>query len=113
MLAVEKQITRKIVEALIAADLRITVGYDHGYDTTLHGSTDVDAIITACDAVDECWLMIGENNDSYDSFIYFIWDNGNNGLDCISDYGMKLQPIMDPICKWIEDCELTLTEKAA
>jgi len=90
MNAIEKQITRKIVEALIADGNKVAVDYDRGYENGLPASTDVDAIIEACDAVDECWLFVKTG------WVYLIWGNGN-GMDCISDYTLSLEPIIDGI----------------
>lgn len=96
--SIEKQIVRSVVAALIAAGHNFTVDYERGYDPTEITEKDsIDAIIEAAFAVDECWFMIDRDGDTFDTFIYFIWGNGNDGRDCISDYGTSLEAILSPI----------------
>lgn len=102
----EKQISRAVLEALDAAKIPHWIDYDHGYEPS--GATSEDSIDKRLEelfACDEGWIMTGttDSDTPADSFIYFIWGNGNHGLDCISDYGTSLQAVLDPILKAIDD----------
>lgn len=110
MNGIEKAISRRLIDGLLAAGKRITVDYELGLDPALEGSKDVEAIIAAMDAVDECWLMIGEGKPSYDAFLYFIWGNGEEGRTCLSDYSCSLESIVAPVSEWSKGAEMTLTE---
>lgn len=114
MNSIEKQILTKVVAALIAEGYHLTVDYERGYDSEPENRnlTDIDKIIEAADAVDECWLMVDRTPSEggpHDHFVYFIWGNGNEGRDCLTDYSMRLDDTIAPISKWAEDADLQLT----
>ena len=97
MLPNEKEILKRTVEGLLKLDGVTGINVDDGGDEyAVKGSKDFDEIYKACNAVDDCRLYVKN------SFVYFIWNNGNDGLDCICDYGISLEPVMAPIFEWIE-----------
>lgn len=100
---IEKLILAKVAGALIDAGLPISVDYNEG-EPELVGSTDLTAIETAAFAVDECWLLVNgpDAAGKYESFVYFIWGNGNCGWDCVSDYSTRLEAVLEPVFAWIE-----------
>jgi hypothetical protein len=113
MNGVEKQILRKLCEGLMAEGYWLTVDYEMGFDSEPENRnmTNINDIIKAADAVDECWLMADReelDEGPYDAFVTLIWGNGNEGRDCISDYCISLEPIIKPIYDWIEGAELCL-----
>lgn len=94
---IEKLIARRIAEGLIAAGKPVSVDYNEG-EVELADSTDVDAILKAADAVDECWFLVDPDGDGkFASFVYFIWGNGEEGRTCVSDYTVNLESIVGPI----------------
>lgn len=108
MNGVEKQIVRKVAKALIEAGYPLTL-YDGEEETAF---TDYDQLIKLCDDLDECWFMTISKADGFsNTFIYFIWGNGNEGRDCISDYGVSLSPIIEPISEWADKAEAQLLEE--
>jgi hypothetical protein len=95
---IEKIIARRVAGALIAAGKPVTVDYNDGEQPTLVGSMDVAAIIKAANEVDECYFLTDPLGDgTYDCFVRWIWGNGNEGLDCLSDYSTPLSREIDPI----------------
>lgn len=109
---VEEPILRRVCAALIEAGFKLTVDYENGYmdEPPVQNSTDIDAIVEEAFAVDEFHLMtsrsgVGGCGNSYDSFVYFIWANGDNGWTCISDYNVSLETILQPVNDWIDEQE--------
>lgn len=97
MLPNEKEILKRVVHSLLALPDVKGLHVDDGNDEyALENCSDFDKIYEACNAVDDCRLYVKN------SFVYFIWGNGNDGLDCICDYGVSLEPVMAPIFEWIE-----------
>jgi hypothetical protein len=89
------QTLRKLLKALIKAGYDVTIDYERGYDSSGVTEKDgVEAMIEAVQAVDECWIMVGRDGDTYASFVYFIWENEGHA---ISDYSVSLGDIVDPI----------------
>ena len=96
---VEKTIAKRLFDDLIAAGHKITVDYGED-EIPLDESTDWEAVREASDAVDECWWLLGKQVDfRYHTFVLLVWGNGR---DCISDYGVSLEPIIGPIFDWID-----------
>lgn len=113
MNGIEKQILRLVCEKLLAEGYVLTVDYERGFDSEPENKNlrDIDDIIHAADAVDEVWLMADREEleeGPYDGFVYFIWGNGNEGRDCITDYSTVFEPILDPIIDWLDEAELCL-----
>jgi hypothetical protein len=116
MNGIEKQIARAVASALINAGHKITVDYERGYDTEDQNRdlTDLDKIIEASDAVDECWWMLDAEPDpeagacATGGWVYFIWGNGDEGRTCVSDYAGSLEPLLEHIWPWAEYAEAAL-----
>ena len=103
MLPYEREILKRTVEGLLALPSVTGLHVDDGGDEdALHNCSDFDQIYEACDAVDDCRLYVTRCGHPT-SFIWFIWGNGNDGLDCITDYGVSLEPVMGPISDWINE----------
>lgn len=105
---IEEPILRKVCNALIVAGYALTVDYERGYDEEppVQNSADVDKIVEEAFAVDEFWLMAdakgtGNSEVGYDAFVYFIWANGNQGWDCISDHSGSLSTVLNPVTEWV------------
>lgn len=104
---IEKLIARNIAAALIAAGKFVTVDYNED-EPGVSESSDLDAIIAACDAVDECWFLVDphrDNEGTYQGFVRFIWGNGDEGRTCVSDYSVYLTEFVDPAVDGV-DAEL-------
>lgn len=115
MNAIEKQIARHMAAAIIQAGHNISVDYGRGYDCEAENFAlkDVDKIIEASDAVDECHWMLdaerdGEGAQAQEGYLYFIWGNGDDGRTCLSDYTMNLEPLLEPINKWADEAKMVL-----
>jgi hypothetical protein len=101
----ETEILRRTVEALLAMPAATGIDVDDGDDEyALYRSTDFEAIKDACFAVDECYLFTN-TIDGKRQYVYFIWGNGNNGLDAITDYTVGLKEALKPVNDWIEQRE--------
>lgn len=110
MLPYENIIAMEAIKRLMNAGYYVTVDYDRGYEASdmrnCNRLSDMSAILLAMDAVDECWLMVnkepmtfdcnGNTQEPYDAGVRFIWSNGNQGCDCISDYD-------DSLCAHLDD----------
>lgn len=122
MNGIEKQIVREIAKRLIAKGHNISVDFDRGYDCEdqYRNLTNIDKIVEGCDAVDECWWMLDaiakpSPNCAQDTsgYLYFIWANGNEGRDCLSDYTTNLEEIVEPVSRWIDEAEIALVGEPA
>lgn len=107
MNGVEKQIVRKVAEAMIAADYQLIL-FDGEEETPF---VDYDSMIAWCDDLDECWLLTTKADGFSRTFVYFVWGNGNEGRDCISDYGVSIEPLIAPIVEWSDIAEARLLEE--
>lgn len=102
---IETEILRRTVDALLAmpgvTGLHVD---DGGYDYALRNATDFDMIKDVCFGVDDCIVRVPRCGS-----VYFIWGNGNDGLDAITDYTVKLEEPLKPVFEWIEQAELAAT----
>ncbi|UIS25306.1 hypothetical protein [Erythrobacter phage vB_EliS-L02] len=99
-ISIEKQIARATLEALTKAGIPYSIDYHRGYEPSGVTSDDpIEKQVEELFACDEGWIMTGTTDEEgpYDAFVYFIWGNGNDGRDCISDYSTSLEHIIDPI----------------
>lgn len=55
-------------------------------------------------ACDSCTLCIGSK------WIWFIWGNGNWGLDAITDYTVSLEDALKPVMEWLDWMETEVEE---
>lgn len=90
---VEMAIVRKLVTDLIAAGYTVTV--DDGDDEPVKDSADVEAIMDAAFAVDECLLLVYKTA-SLKAFASVTLIFGNSGWDVISDHTTNLRAVMKP-----------------
>jgi hypothetical protein len=103
----ETEILRRTVEALLALPGATGLHVDYGDETdALHNSTDLVAIEEACFAVDQVHLYL-TRPAMPTQWVWFIWGNGNHGLDAIIDYTVKLKEALRPVNHWIEQQELS------
>jgi hypothetical protein len=87
----EKRIARKVVRALLAAGYELSI--DNGGETReIPYTTDFKTVTGAMFATDDEHLLARGPSKS---FVYFVY--GNDGWDVINDYGLSLEPIMEPI----------------
>lgn len=102
----ETEILRRTVEALLAMPgaTGLHVAYDGFVECALHDSSDFEAIREACLAVDDCRLYLTRGGHKT-QWVYFIWANGNYGLDAITDYSIGLKDALKPVFDWIEQQE--------
>jgi hypothetical protein len=99
---VERRIVRRVVRALLAADYEITV--DNGDDDyEIPWSRDFKVVNAALFATDEEHLLVRKTvgADLKNSFVFLVY--GNDGWDVICDYGLSLDPIIEPIQDWIDN----------
>ncbi len=100
---VEKMIVGKVLAALIASHGSVVVDSERGYDPEAPRFTDAAEALKEADKFDECHFFVGGSyEESYDSWVYVIYGNGNGGWDVISDYTTDLEPILKPINDWID-----------
>lgn len=103
--SIEKQTARAVLKALDEAKVPYSIDYERGYEPS--GVTSSDPLAKRVEelfACDEGWIMTGttDGEGPFDSFIHFIWGNGNGGRDCITDYGTSLEHILAPINEALE-----------
>ena len=103
--SIEKQAARAVLKALDEAKIPHWIDYERGFDPS--GATSSDTLAKRIDelfACDEGWIMTGttDSDKQADAFIYFIWGNGNDGRDCISDYSTSLESIIAPISEALD-----------
>lgn len=101
-IAIEKQIARATVQALI--DATFTVTMNDGEDDTVIQSTNVKEIVGAMFTTDEDYLF------AYDAItgkkigmVYFVY--GNDGYDVINDYSTSLERALASVNALAEDIE--------
>lgn len=112
---VERMITRKVAEALLARTPyeTITVCSERGYDPDAKRFPNVDAnedaktieaIVAECDQFDEVHIFVGGDHESgYGPYVYLIYGNGNGGWDLISDYATSLEEnTLKPVIDFID-----------
>lgn len=105
----ETLIAHEACRRLIAAGYKLTVDFERGYEASdarnISAVADIGKALAAMNEVDECHLMVsrkhmtferGETNGA-DHFVWFIWGNGNEGRDCISDYSTALSEQIDEL----------------
>lgn len=103
----ETEILRRVVTALLAIPNVTGIDVDDGGDEVeLHNATDFEKIKETCFGVDECHLFVKQPGERR-QWVYFIWGNGNLGLNCISDYGISLEEPLKPVFDWIEEQDVS------
>lgn len=110
----ETEILCRTVEALraIPGATKLCICYEDDYEAALQidADTPFEAIAEeafACDSATlRLVLRIGDDGRPVRSMVWFIWSNGNDGLDCIADYGISLEEPLKPVMDWIEEQEM-------
>lgn len=107
MNAYETLIATAALSGLIKAGYYISVDFDRGYEASsarnINNPDKIPTALAAMDEVDECWLMLSDaphdDNSAYDAFVYFIWGNGNEGRDCLSNWTStdRINAVVDPL----------------
>lgn len=114
MIEYEKEILRRTVEALrgIPGVTKLRVCYEDDYEAALQidADTPFEAIAEEAFACDSATLRLvlpaGDEGKVCLTKVWFIWSNGNYGLDCITDYGISLEEPLKPVMDWIEEQEM-------
>jgi len=104
---IEKKIVSKLVDDILAGGYRIAVSLERGYDVDemLLGSTDKNKIMDEALGGDDCHLFIQPANGPTvvdgsvisKGWVYLVF--GNDGWDVISDYSMKIEPLLENVNK--------------
>lgn len=103
--SIEKQAARAVLKALDAAKIPYWIDYERGYEPSdATSDSPIDERINELFACDEGWIMTGttDSETQADAFVYFIWGNGNDGRDCITDYSCSLESIINPIIEALD-----------
>jgi len=95
---IETHILRMTVDALLTITGKVGLCYEDDWDgdLTITAETSWETIQAEAYACDSCTLRVGSK------WVWFIWDNGEDGLTCIADYTVSLEDVMMPVFDWIE-----------
>lgn len=97
---IETVILRKTVEAVLAEPGVTGIHvWDGGDEEALYNCSDIDQITEVAFAVDECEFYIVRPGHKT-QWIRFIWNNGDYGLTCVSDYTVGLDDALKPVYEW-------------
>lgn len=95
---IEKRIVGKLVEALLAAGY--TIGVNDGEDDVVSPNcNDAEIIYKALASTDADILLVRNPGTGLKSFVALVW---GNDAEIISDYGISLDAIIEPISDWAE-----------
>jgi len=99
----ERRIARRVILDGLKAGYTFNIN-NGGDEYELPGPTDnTKLLLDTMFATDDEHLIVFKEGKRF-GWVYFIYGNGNGGLDVISDYSTNLDHLIDPICQWIEDC---------
>jgi hypothetical protein len=98
VMIVERLIVKRVIADLLGAYPDLDLSLNEGEEDAV-ASRDPIAIYEAMFKGDEDALFVGAG-DAKESFVYFVY--GNEGVDVIHDYAVRLMPVMDPIIEWID-----------
>lgn len=99
---IEALVCLRLLTDLMAAGYWVSI--DDGEETTLVNAHE-EIMANPCDAMrllfnlDEATLRVRKHG-SKSSFVYLVF--GNDGWDTISDYGVSLDHIIEPIYEWLD-----------
>lgn len=111
----ERRIMGRILRALLAADYVVTIDDGEGESAPIESAGEALALVTWDDSANgrrvwnlsEVWIRTerrdaGSDENPRRSFVLLIFSNGNDGNDVVTDYGVSLEPVLDPILDSIE-----------
>lgn len=100
---IEKQITRKALEALSADGYEFWISYERGYDQEdqERWTADVDTAMKDVGACDEEHVMIRKSGEEGKASSW-IWLILGNGEDLITDYTTDLESSLAKVFDWME-----------
>jgi hypothetical protein len=111
---IERNIVRKIVGRAVRAGYKINI-HNGGDGLELKGSTDsMEVMMKELFATDEEHIIFYENGRRV-GWIFFIYGNGNMGLDVVSDYAdkPKIRAIVEPVMDWLDKIQNDPVEMVA
>lgn len=97
----EKVIITLVINAFVSANLVFTIDDD---GEQLKGLT-LEQVLDYYASVDEMKLNVYGQDNAYMGMVYFIFNNGEQGLHCICDYSLKLEPYINDANAYIERME--------
>ena len=87
---VEKLITRRLIEALLAEGFCISIN-NGGSEDEISDSKDLEAILASMRAADEDYVLVNKPG-TLNGWVRLIY--GNGGFDVISDYTTNLESVI-------------------
>lgn len=104
LVSIETQIIQATVSALLEEGYFLSV--NDGEENTVEFVTNGAEVLKAMRTTDEDYLLVHEP-ETLDQigWVRFIYGNGNEGLDVISDYTVNLEPIMVKVTEMINEYE--------
>lgn len=97
---VERRIVRKVILAGRKAGFTFNVANGGDHPELPDPTNDVRNILGAMFATDDEHLLFYKDGKRV-GWVYFIYGNGNGGLDVISDCTTNLEPVLAPVCDWV------------
>ncbi len=98
----EIALVRKVCTELIGKGYKLSV--DDGEDTPVKRSTDVEAIVDAAFAVDECRFYV-HRDDAHIAMGWIFFVFGNSGWDSINDYTTNLEEALKGVNEYADALE--------
>ena len=95
---IEFEVARRLIETLNESGYSIAIE-DHSSEESTP-ATDIFETLRALFDTDEAYLTV-KRGESEQSFILLVF--GNDGYDLISDYGMSLESVLQPVFAWIDE----------
>lgn len=95
---VELKIAEKVIKTLLAAGYEIAV-HNGGEFAQVDRTDNADAILAGMWLTDEDYLAVQMKDSTNRSFVDLIY---GNGADLISDHGVYLEKVLEPVLEWVE-----------
>lgn len=106
MNTVEKLIAAYVVDRLVNADYEVSV---HDGEQEGERTTSVDKIVKAMGEVeDERLLVYVIGQPEAFAWVRFVYGNGNNGFDVVSDYTTNIEAVMSRVSGYVDGMEAML-----
>ena len=115
-LRLERKIMRRTVTDLIAAGYKVSLHNGECYE--IINSVSVEDVMKVVMLTDEDYLYVSKEpvsteydeerdetkiTSGFDSFVRFVY--GNSGWDVINDYGVSLDPVLEPVMEYASGFE--------